>query len=80
MGFTKPFCYIAGVGAELSSLSAVEGLTTMSTDVVGLHQISVMIPPFDAASIGAELLPLLTCRLRNGLATFQANHLPITCL
>jgi len=78
MGFTKPFCNIAGVGAVLSALSAMEGFTTMSTDVVGLHQICMMVPPFDTAGIGAELLPFLTGRLRNGLATFQANHLPIT--
>ena len=69
MGFTKPFCNVAGMGAVLSARPAVEGLTAVDTDVVGLHHPGVVVPPFDAAGIRAEFLPLLLWWLCNRLAT-----------
>ena len=52
----------------------------MSTDRIGLHQIRVMIPPFDAAGIRAELLFRLSQRLLDVLMALNTDMLAVPCL
>ena len=52
----------------------------MSTDRIGLHQIRVMIPPFDAAGIRAELLFRIPQGLLDGLMALKTDMLAVPCL